>query len=86
MIGGSTLRIVLRTLARHRGFTAVAALSIAVAVALNTTMYSALDKLIDPQINARNPERIYTIRRSVLQPSPESVCVIRVDGTRSGQC
>ena len=31
-------------------------------------------------------ERIYTIRRSVLQPSPESVCIIRVDGTRSGQC
>jgi len=31
-------------------------------------------------------ERIYTIRRSVLQPSPESVCIIRLDGARSGQC
>lgn len=28
----------------------------------------------------------YTIRRSVLQPSPNSICVIRADGTRSGEC
>lgn len=28
----------------------------------------------------------YTIRRSVLQPSPDSVCVIRADGTRRGAC
>jgi putative ABC transport system permease protein len=62
MIDRSTLRIALRTLGRHRGFTTVAVLSIAVAVALNTTMYSALDKLIDPAINARNPERVYQFR------------------------
>jgi hypothetical protein len=29
---------------------------------------------------------IYTIRRSVLQPSPDAVCVIRADGARSGDC
>lgn len=28
----------------------------------------------------------YTERRSVLQPSPQSVCVIRDNGTRSGDC
>jgi hypothetical protein len=28
----------------------------------------------------------YTIRRSVLQPSPDLICVIRADGTRSGEC
>ena len=28
----------------------------------------------------------YTLRRSVLQPMPSSVCVIRNDGTRSGEC
>lgn len=28
----------------------------------------------------------YTIRRSVLQPSPDSICVIRADGTRRGEC
>ena len=28
----------------------------------------------------------YTIRRSVLQASPDSVCLIRADGRRSGDC
>lgn len=28
----------------------------------------------------------YTVRRSVLQPSPDSVCIIRADGSRSGDC
>jgi hypothetical protein len=28
----------------------------------------------------------YTIRRSVLQPSPDSVCLIRSNGKRSGDC
>ena len=28
----------------------------------------------------------YTVRRSVLQPSPEAVCIIRDNGTRSGAC
>ncbi|HEY4191819.1 MAG TPA: hypothetical protein VGM46_04165 [Mesorhizobium sp.] len=28
----------------------------------------------------------YTVRRSVLQASPESVCLIRANGRRSGDC
>ncbi|BCG92697.1 hypothetical protein [Mesorhizobium sp. 131-2-1] len=28
----------------------------------------------------------YTLRRSVLQPLPSSICVIRSDGRRSGDC
>lgn len=28
----------------------------------------------------------YTIRRSVLQPSPNSICVIRENGSRMGEC
>ena len=28
----------------------------------------------------------YTIRKSVLQPTPNSVCVLRDNGTRSGDC
>lgn len=28
----------------------------------------------------------YTIRRSVLQPSPNSVCIIRSNGMRTGDC
>lgn len=28
----------------------------------------------------------YTVRRSVLQPSPNSVCIIRQNGMRTGDC
>lgn len=28
----------------------------------------------------------YTVRRSVLHPAPEAVCIIRSDGRRSGEC
>ncbi|MGB3390521.1 MAG: hypothetical protein WBA88_21370 [Pseudaminobacter sp.] len=28
----------------------------------------------------------YTIRRSVLQPTPDAVCIIRANGDRSGEC
>ncbi|OQM75455.1 hypothetical protein [Manganibacter manganicus] len=28
----------------------------------------------------------YTIRRSVLQPAPDAVCLIRSDGRQSGRC
>ena len=28
----------------------------------------------------------YTIRRSVLQPSPDSICIIRANGARRGDC
>ncbi|MBX3532294.1 MAG: hypothetical protein KF849_16940 [Rhizobiaceae bacterium] len=28
----------------------------------------------------------YTIRRSVLQPNPNSVCIISANGTRRGEC
>lgn len=29
---------------------------------------------------------VYTVRRSVLQPSPDSVCIIGANGQRSGDC
>jgi hypothetical protein len=35
---------------------------------------------------ARRGTQIYTIRKSVLQPSPDSECVIRANGVRHGEC
>jgi hypothetical protein len=70
----------------------------AVAVALFATSYLAdsgrlqvaeagqpvgLDPLSTGSI--RQP-RTYIIRRSVLQKSPDSVCIIRPNGSRSGDC
>ena len=59
MMDRSTIRVAFRTLGRHKGFTTVAILSLAIAIALNTVMYSVLDAVLSPRINARSPERIY---------------------------
>ena len=62
MIDRSTLRVAFRTLARHKGFTTVAILSLAIAIALNTVMYSVTIAMLDPRIGVRQPENIYTFR------------------------
>jgi len=56
------LRIALRTLGRHRGFTVVAILSLAIAIALNTTMYSVLDAMLYPQVPVRQPDHLLLFR------------------------
>ena len=40
------LRVAARSFVRHPGFTCVAVLSLALAIALNTTMYGVLDAMI----------------------------------------
>jgi len=41
---------------------------------------------LDPVATGSIPDRVYTIRRSVLQPSPDATCIISQNGTRSGAC
>lgn len=62
MMDRSTLRIALRTLKRHKGFATVAILSLAIAIALNTVMYSVTTAIIDPTIAIREPENLYSFR------------------------
>jgi hypothetical protein len=38
------------------------------------------------QVGSIDKGSTYTLRRSVLQPSPDAVCVIRQDGSRRGAC
>jgi putative ABC transport system permease protein len=56
------IRIALRTLGKQPGFTAVVVLSLALAIALNTTMYSVLDALVSPRVDIRRPEDVFLIR------------------------
>ncbi|MGH7638959.1 MAG: ABC transporter permease, partial [Gemmatimonadaceae bacterium] len=48
-----------RLLRRHKRFTALAILSLGVAIALNTTMYSVVDALISPKLDIFQPYRLY---------------------------
>lgn len=44
-----------------------------------------LDRMSTGSVSG-SPAGTYTIRRSVLQPTPNSVCIIRANGSRSGDC
>ena len=55
------LKSTARTLAKRSGFSIVAILSLAVAIGLNTTMYSVLDALINPKISIDHPEQLLRV-------------------------
>jgi len=52
-------RLAARSFVRHKGFSVVAVLSLGLAIALNTTMYSVIDALVNPRLDAEEPERLY---------------------------
>jgi putative ABC transport system permease protein len=57
-----SIRMALRTLRKQPGFTTVVVLSLALAIALNTTMYGVLDALINPRVDIRRPEDVFSVR------------------------
>jgi putative ABC transport system permease protein len=56
------VRISARTLLRHPTFAITATLALALAIAVNTSMFSVLDAMINPKVGVRNPEQLYHIR------------------------
>ncbi|MDB4893250.1 MAG: permease [Gemmatimonadetes bacterium] len=56
------VRIATRTLLRHPTFAITATLALALAIAVNTTMFSVLDAMINPRIGVRNPEQLHSLR------------------------
>jgi hypothetical protein len=62
MVRLQQVRTTIRTLARHRSYTSVVVLSLAVAIALNTTLYSVLDALMFPKLEMTAPERLFGIQ------------------------
>src|SRR5437762_4103802 len=61
-LSGQDVRLAVRTLVKHPGFTTVAVVSLALAIALNTTMYSVIDALVNPKLDMREPDRLYFVR------------------------
>lgn len=56
------VRIVTRTLLRQKTFAVTATLALALAIAVNTTMFSMLDAMINPHIGAREPDRLFYLQ------------------------
>jgi len=55
------VRLSARTLRKQPVFATVVILSLALAIALNTTMYSVLDAVAHPRLDLRKPEQLYQI-------------------------
>src|SRR3954466_2016279 len=55
-------RIAARSLKKQPAFALVVIVSLALGIALNTTMYGMLDALIRPNIAMRDPGQLYWIR------------------------
>src|SRR5712691_11036944 len=49
----------LRSLAKSKGFVAVAVVSLALALGLNTTVFAVLDSFMHPYVPYRNPDRLF---------------------------
>jgi hypothetical protein len=45
-----------------------------------------LDDISTGSVGRTNIRNVYTIHKSVLQSSPDAVCVIHADGRRQGEC
>jgi hypothetical protein len=57
-----------------------------IAEGLGGSQSAAGDDIDRTITGSTDSQTYYTIRRSILQPSPESVCIIRANGQRSGDC
>ncbi|MDB4877636.1 MAG: permease [Gemmatimonadetes bacterium] len=55
-------RVTVRTLRKQPVFSTVVILSLALAIALNTTMYSVLDALAHPRLDMRSPGHLYWVK------------------------
>src|SRR5665213_3213128 len=56
------IRLSARTLRKQPVFATVVVLSLALAIALTTTMYSVFDATAHPRLDMRKPEQLYWVR------------------------
>jgi len=66
------LRFAVRMLKKNPGFTAVAGLTLAVAIGANAIVFSSMNGLILRALNVPRPESLYTIERGTDKDSSES--------------
>jgi predicted permease len=66
------LQFAVRMLKKNPGFTAVAVLTLAVAIGANTVVFSAMNGLILRALNVPRPESLYTIEHGTDKDSSES--------------
>ena len=58
------LRYAARMLLKHRGFTCVAALTLALGIGANTAIFSLIDDVLLKSLPVNNPERLVLLERA----------------------
>ena len=56
------VRIAIRSLRRNRTFTITAVLALSLAIAVNTSMFSIIDGMMNPRIGAKEPDRLFELK------------------------
>src|SRR5215510_12711342 len=64
------LRFGLRMLWKDKGFTAIAALSLALGIGANTAIFSLVDTVLIKMLPVKNPERLVFLERGDVPPGP----------------
>ena len=60
-ISGQGIRLAVRSFIRNPGFATIAVLSLGLGIALNTTMYSVIDALVNPRVDMHSPDKLYLL-------------------------
>jgi predicted permease len=58
----NNLKFALRSLARSKGFVVLVVLSLGFALAVNTTMYTLIDAVLNPWVPYKNPEQVFAVQ------------------------
>src|SRR6185437_7940161 len=60
-MSAQSIRLAVRSFIRNPGFATIAVLSLGLGIALNTTMYSVIDALVNPRVDMHAPDQLYLL-------------------------
>ena len=73
------LRFAFRQLRRNPGFTAIAAITLALGIGANSAIFSVVHSVVLSPHHYRSPEQLYVVKERIPLTSPEPITVCAPD-------